>query len=58
MGNYSKAIGALVGGVIGLLGGIFALPAEWQTPEVIGAITTVLSLIATYVFPANKAPDA
>jgi len=53
MGAYSKFIGSLVGGLIGLLGSTFALPAEWQSPEMVSAITMVLSGIMTFFFPAN-----
>jgi hypothetical protein len=54
MGNYSKVIGAVVGGVVGLLGSRFGLPTDWATPEVQGAITILLSAGATFLFPANK----
>lgn len=55
MGNYSKFIGSLVGGVLGLIGSKFALPAEWQSPEMVSAITLVLGSIFTFIFPPNKA---
>jgi len=54
MGNYSKFIGSLVGGIIGLVGSVVALPAEFQSAEFIGAISVALSAIATFIFPANK----
>jgi hypothetical protein len=54
MGNYSKLIGSIVGGVVGIAA-TFGLPAEWATPEIQGAIVVILSAIATFIFPANKA---
>jgi hypothetical protein len=54
MGNYSKLIGAVVGGVIGLLGSAFALPTDWATPEIQGALTVLMSALFTFFFPANK----
>jgi hypothetical protein len=54
VGNYSKLIGSLVGGVIGYLGSKYALPAEWTSPDMQAAITLILSAAATYLFPANK----
>lgn len=53
MGNYSKLIGSIVGGVVGIAVS-FGLPAEWATPELQGAIVVVLSAIATFIFPSNK----
>jgi hypothetical protein len=52
MGNYSKLIGSIVGGVFGLLA-TFGLPVEWATPEIQGAIVTGMSAIFTFIFPAN-----
>ena len=54
MGNFSKAIGAIVGGVFGLLAGT-VIPAEYATPEMQGALTVLLSTFAVFIFPANKA---
>lgn len=54
MGNYSKLIGSIVGGVAGLLVAKGLLPSEWATPEIQGAIVVLLSAAATYFFPANK----
>ena len=54
MGAYSKFIGAIVGGLLGLLGSTFALPAEWQSPEMVSSITMILSAISTFLFPANS----
>lgn len=52
-GNFSKLIGSLVGGVIGVGVSKFGLPAEVATPEIQGAITVLLSALATFLFPAN-----
>ncbi|WP_315920470.1 hypothetical protein [Mesorhizobium sp. SP-1A] len=54
MGNYSKLIGSIVGGVAGLLVARGLLPEEWATTEIQGAIVVLLSAVATYAFPANK----
>ncbi|HEV2501492.1 MAG TPA: hypothetical protein VGV39_00355 [Mesorhizobium sp.] len=54
MGNYSKLIGSIVGGVAGLLVARGLLPAEWATPEIQGAIVVLLSAAATFAFPANR----
>jgi hypothetical protein len=56
MGNYSKLIGSLVGGLLGMLVSFGILPAEWATPEIQAAIVTLLSSIFTFAFPANKPP--
>jgi|EndMetStandDraft_8_1072994.scaffolds.fasta_scaffold1072172_2 hypothetical protein len=54
LGNYSKAIGALVGGVFGVLVSRYGLPDAWATPEIQGAVTVLLSAACTWAFPANK----
>ncbi len=54
MGNYSKLIGSIVGGLIGLGVSKGLLPAEANTPEIIGAVTTLFAAVSTYLFPANK----
>lgn len=54
MGNYSKLIGSIVGGVLGLLGAKFALPADWSSPEMVSSITMLLSAFFTWAFPANS----
>lgn len=56
MSNYSKLIGAIVGGVIGFLGSKYALPADLTSPDMQAAITLILSAVATWAFPANKPP--
>lgn len=53
MGNYSKLIGSIVGGLVGIAAS-FGLPTEWATPEIQGAIVTLFSAVATFIFPANK----
>ena len=55
MGNYSKLIGTLVGGGIswGISKGL--LPVEWADPTTVSAITTLITAICVYFFPANKA---
>lgn len=55
LGNYSKMIGSVVGGVLGLLVSIFGLPAEFASPEVQGLVTVIMSAVFTYAFPANQA---
>lgn len=54
LGNYSKLYGSLTGGILGFIISRLGLPAELATPEVQGAITIVLSAVATALFPANK----
>ena len=58
MGNYSKLIGSIVGGVIGWLGSKYALPQSLTSPEIQAAATLILSAVATYLFPANVAAGA
>jgi hypothetical protein len=55
MGNYSKLVGSIVGGVIGWLGSKYALPPSLTSPEIQAAATLILSAVATYLFPANTA---
>ena len=54
MSEYNKLIGSIVGGAIGIGVSVFGLPAEWQDPQTVTAITTVLAALATFIFPANK----
>jgi len=54
MGNFSKLIGSLVGGGLGMLVSFGILPAEYATPEIQAAIVTLLSAAFTFLFPANK----
>lgn len=52
--GHSKLIGSLVGGALGLAVSRFGLPAEWASPEVVAAITTLASVAFTYWAPANQ----
>jgi hypothetical protein len=61
MGNYSKFIGSIVGGVLGIFAAKGIIPADSATPDNIntilagvGALATIGSAIATFLFPANK----
>lgn len=54
MGNYSKLIGAIIGGIVGLGVSKGFLPADLASPENVAALTTVTAAFFTYVFPANK----
>lgn len=54
MGNYSKLIGSLVGGVLGFAVSRWGLPTDFATPDVQGALTVLLGAVATFIFPANK----
>lgn len=53
MGNYSKLIASVIGGVLGIAAS-FGLPTDWATAEVQSAIAVIGSAIAVYFFPANK----
>jgi len=53
MGKYSKAIGTVIGALIGLGVSLGFLPESFQSPEVIGAITTITGLIGTIFAPKN-----
>lgn len=53
LGNYSKIVGSLVGGLFGVMVANFGLPAEWATPEIQSAVTVIMSAVFTYMFPAN-----
>lgn len=54
LGNYSKLIGSLVGGIFGVLVSRYGLPDAWATPEIQGAVTVLLSAACTWAFPANE----
>ena len=54
MGNYSKLIGSLVGGLAGALVSFGVLPEELATPEIQAGVITVLAAVVTFFFPANK----
>ena len=55
MATYSKFIGSIIGGAIGLAG-LFGFSEQLAavTPEVQGGIVMLLSMVATYFAPANK----
>lgn len=52
MSNYSKLIGTLVGGAIGIAA-TFGLPTAWATPDIQGAIVTILCALGTFIAPKN-----
>jgi len=53
--EYSKLWGSLIGGVIGIGISKFGLPAEFGSPEIVGALTALVSAIGTWLAPPNKA---
>lgn len=53
MSRYNKAIGSLIGGVIGLGGAYLGLPEHMETQLVGMAITLLMSLFGTYIAPKN-----
>lgn len=55
LGNYSKFYGALVGGIVSYLVSRNFLPADFNTPDVVAALTTVVTAISVWAFPANQA---
>ena len=54
MGNYSKLIGTIVGGGLGILVNTGILPADMATTEIQSAIVTLLAAVGTFIFPANN----
>ena len=56
MGNYSKAIAAILGGLV-TMAGAFGIPVEWATPEVVTAVGTVITTVLVYIFPPNRAAE-
>lgn len=54
LGNHSKLIGSIVGGILGIAVNKGVLPQEWATPDVQAAILVLFSAAMTYFFPANK----
>ncbi|QEX18475.1 hypothetical protein FRZ44_37820 [Hypericibacter terrae] len=56
MGAYNKAIVAFLGGAI-TLAGVFGLPTDWATPELVTAIGGVITTLLVYVVP-NLPPKA
>ena len=55
MGNYSKLFGSVVGAAAGAFVSFGVLPENLATPELQAAVITVLTAVATFLFPANKA---
>ena len=59
MANYSKLIGSIIGGLVGL-GLAWGLPLEWATQEMQEALNMLLtplaSALGTYLAPANVKP--
>lgn len=55
MSKYSKLIATIVGGAISIGVAVGVLPAELidQSPEIIAAIGTLGSAIATFLAPKN-----
>jgi hypothetical protein len=53
MSAYSKFFGAIVGGILAWLVARFGLPADWATGDFAAAITTVITAIVVWAFPAN-----
>lgn len=56
MGNYSKLIAALIGGLMAWAVTAFGLPAEWagENSEMVVGISGVVTAVLVYLFPANK----
>ena len=54
MAAYSKFFGAIVGGIFAWLVAKFSLPADWATGDFAAALTTIITAVVVYAFPANK----
>lgn len=61
MGNLSKLIGSVVGGILTTLAALSFIPEEWASAEnttalvgAIGVLVTFGSSVFTYFFPKNK----
>lgn len=54
LGNYSKFYGAIVGGAVSYLVAKGLLPADFNTPDVVAALTTIVTSIFVWAFPANR----
>lgn len=54
MSAYSKLIGTIIASLLGLAASKYGLPAEFNTPEVVGALTALAGAVGTYIAPANK----
>lgn len=55
MTKYSKFMGSIVGGVLGIAVAKYGLPTDLASPENVATITMGLSGLMTWLFPANKA---
>ena len=55
MKAYNKLLGPLIGSIVPVLAAAGLLPKDMNTPEIIGALTTIVTFVATYFAPANKA---
>lgn len=55
MSQYAKAIAALLAGIVGLAAQA-GLPVEWATPELVQAVTVIITTALVYLIP-NKAPQ-
>ena len=56
MGNWSKLIGTLVGGLLGLAVNFGLIPDGAITADVQSALVVLLAALGTAIFPANKPP--
>lgn len=54
MSAYNKMIAAVVGGVLSWVVGKYGLPVDWAGSDMQAAITTVITAVVVYAFPANK----
>lgn len=61
MGNYSKLIGSIIGGILTILASLALIPEEWASPNnintLVGAVGTIVafgSAVFVYFFPPNK----
>lgn len=52
MSNYSKLFGSLLGSLAGI--GVSLGMFDEPSPELVGALATVMAAAFTYAFPANK----
>lgn len=52
--KYNKAIGTLVGAAIGAAVAFGIIPEAWATPEVQGAIITLVGILGTIFSPKNS----
>lgn len=54
LGNISKLVGSLSGGIVGWLIARLGLPADLMTPDFQAALIVVLSGLFTFFFPPNR----